>query len=49
GATRITGTSNAPGKLTIGVLLPVPGTWELFLQAKLGGQIVTVPYTLSAV
>jgi hypothetical protein len=28
------------------VLLPVPGTWELFLQMKLGGRIITAPYTL---
>ncbi len=34
GATRVSGSSTAPGKLTLGVLLPVPGTWTLFLQAK---------------
>jgi hypothetical protein len=45
-SSRITGTSTAPGKLTIGVLLPEPGTWRLFLQMKLGGKIVTAPYTL---
>ncbi|HWF52135.1 MAG TPA: hypothetical protein VG294_15955 [Solirubrobacteraceae bacterium] len=45
-ATRVTGRSTAPGKLTVGVLLPVPGTWRLFLQMKLGGRIVTAPYTL---
>jgi hypothetical protein len=28
------------------VLLPAPGTWRLFLQMKLGGRIVTAPYTL---
>jgi len=47
GATRITGRATAPGKLTLGVLLPVPGTWRLFLQLKLGGRIVTAPYTLT--
>jgi hypothetical protein len=46
GATRVTGQATAPGKLTLGVLLPVPGTWELFLQMKLGGHIITAPYTL---
>ncbi len=46
-ATRITGTSTAPGKLTIGVLLAVPGTWRLFLQMKLGGRVITAPYTLT--
>ena len=46
-ASRITGQSAAPGKLTIGVLLPEPGTWRLFLQMKLGGKIVTAPFTLT--
>lgn len=45
-ATRVAGTSTAPGKLTVGVLLPAPGTWRLFLQMKLGGKVVTAPYTL---
>ncbi|MHB8692175.1 MAG: hypothetical protein ACYDHH_13100 [Solirubrobacteraceae bacterium] len=45
-ASRVTGRSTAPGKLTVGVLLPVPGTWRLFLQMKLGGRIMTAPYTL---
>ncbi len=45
-ATRVTGRSTGPGKLTIGVLLPEPGTWRLFLQMKLAGRIVTAPYTL---
>jgi hypothetical protein len=45
-ATRVTGSSAAPGKLTVGVLLAVPGTWRLFLQMKLGGRIITAPYTL---
>jgi hypothetical protein len=45
-ATRVTGSSTAPGKLTVGVLLAVPGTWRLFLQMKLGGKIITAPYTL---
>jgi hypothetical protein len=45
-ATRISGHSTAPGKLTIGVLLPVAGTWRLFLQMKQHGRIITAPYTL---
>jgi hypothetical protein len=45
-ATRISGTSSAPGKLTVGVLLPVSGTWRLFLQMKLNGKVVTAPFTL---
>jgi hypothetical protein len=43
----ITGHATAPGKLTVGVLLAVPGTWRLFLQMKLGGRVVTAPYTLA--
>lgn len=46
GPTKITGRSTAPGKITLGVLLPVAGTWRLFLQMKLGGKVVTAPYTL---
>ncbi|HZU40054.1 MAG TPA: hypothetical protein VE992_03330 [Solirubrobacteraceae bacterium] len=46
GASRISGRSSTPGRMTLGVLLPVPGTWELFLQMLLGGHVVTVPYTL---
>jgi hypothetical protein len=45
-ATAITGRSAAPGQLTIGALVPTAGTWELFLQMKLHGQIVTAPFTL---
>lgn len=46
GATRISGHPTAPGKITLGVLLPVPGTWELFLQMLLDGHVVTAPFTL---
>jgi hypothetical protein len=46
GATRIAGRSNAPGKLTVGVLVPTPGTWKLFLQSQPNGHLVTVPYVL---
>ena len=44
-ASRITGHAT-PGKLTVGVLLPVPGTWRLFLQLRQGGRILTAPFTL---
>jgi hypothetical protein len=46
GATRVTGTSSKPGKLQVGVLLPVAGTWRLFLQFQAGGRILTAPFTL---
>jgi hypothetical protein len=45
-ATKITGSSSAPGKLTVGVLLALPGTWRLFLQMKQHGKIITAPFTL---
>ena len=45
-SSRISGTSSAPGKLAVGVLLPAPGTWRLFLQMKLAGRVVTAPFTL---
>jgi hypothetical protein len=47
GGTKVTGTSSTPGKLTVGVLVPAPGTWRLFLQTKVNGQVVTAPFTLT--
>ena len=44
--TRVTGHAT-PGKLTVGVLLALPGTWRLFLQMRQGSKIITAPYTLS--
>ncbi len=44
-SSRISGRAT-PGKLTVGVLLPAPGTWRLFLQLKQGDRILTAPYTL---
>ena len=46
-ASRVSGRATAPGKITIGVLLPLPGTWRLFLQLKQEGKILTAPFTLS--
>jgi hypothetical protein len=46
GGASVTGTSTKPGRLTVGVLVPAPGTWRLFLQTKLGGRVVTAPFTL---
>jgi len=46
GATKVTGTSSTPGKLTVGVLVPAPGTWRLFLQCRVAGRILTAPFTL---
>jgi hypothetical protein len=47
GGTRVTGRSSSPGKLQVGVLLPVSGTWRLFLQFQTGGRILTAPFTLT--
>jgi hypothetical protein len=46
GGAKVTGTSTTPGKLTVGVLVPVPGTWRLFLQTQVNGHILTAPFTL---
>jgi hypothetical protein len=46
GNANLTGKSSAPGRLRLGVLLPVPGTWRLFLQFESGGQVRTAPFTL---
>jgi hypothetical protein len=45
-ASRISGRATAPGKITIGVLLPLSGTWRLFLQLRQHGRILTAPFTL---
>ncbi|MES1248810.1 MAG: hypothetical protein ABUS54_14175 [Actinomycetota bacterium] len=47
GAAKVTGQSSTPGKLDVGVLVPVPGTWRLFLQCRVGGRVVTAPFTLT--
>jgi hypothetical protein len=46
GGARVTGTSATPGHLRVGVLLPVAGTWRLFLQCRVNGEVVTAPFTL---
>jgi hypothetical protein len=46
GGTTVTGTSSTPGKLKVGVLVPVPGTWRLFLQCRVAGHVLTAPFTL---
>jgi hypothetical protein len=47
GGARVTGVSSTPGKLTVGVLVPAPGTWRLFLQCKVNGHVLTAPFTLN--
>lgn len=46
GGAKVTGTSTTPGKLSVGVLVPVSGTWRLFLQCLVGGHVLTAPFTL---
>ena len=46
GPTKVTGSSTTPGRLNVGVLVPAPGTWRLFLQCKLDGKVYTAPFTL---
>ena len=46
GGAKVTGSSPTPGKLTVGVLVPAPGTWRLFLQFKVDGKVLTAPFTL---
>jgi len=47
GNTRVTGSSTSPGALKVGVLLPEPGTWRMFLLTFMHQQVLTVPYTLT--
>jgi len=46
GGSRVTGHATAPGRLTLGVLLPIGGTWRLFLQMRVHGHVLTAPFTL---
>ena len=46
GGASVAGTSSTPGKLRVGVLVPVPGIWRLFLQTKVNGRVLTAPFTL---
>jgi hypothetical protein len=46
GGSKITGRSTARGRLTVGVLVPVSGTWRLFLQCRVDGHVLTAPFTL---
>jgi hypothetical protein len=48
GATRVTGSSSAPGQMNVGVLLPAPGIWRMFLLTYIGGHHQVAPFTLDA-
>jgi hypothetical protein len=47
GATTVTGSSSTPGKLRVGVLVPAPGKWRLFIQCRAGDHVLTAPFTLT--
>ena len=46
GGARAVGSSSRPGRLNVVVLVPLPGTWRLFLQFQANGKILTAPFTL---
>src|SRR2546421_710047 len=46
GGTRAVGRSSKPGRLNVVVLVPLPGTWRLFLQFQANGKVLTAPFTL---
>ena len=46
GGANVTGKSATPGRLDVGVLVPLGGTWRLFLQTQVDGHVLTVPFTL---
>lgn len=48
GALKVTGSSTAPGTLHVGVLLPEPGTWRMFLLTYIDGHHLVTPFTLNA-
>jgi len=47
GGAKVVGRPAGPGKLNVGVLLPVAGIWRLFLQFQDRGRVLTAPFTLS--
>jgi hypothetical protein len=40
------GRPESPGRLQVVALLPIAGTWRLFLQCQVDGRILTAPFTL---
>ena len=47
GGSTVTGSSSTPGKLNVGVLVPAPGRWRLFIQSRVNGRVLTAPFTLN--
>src|ERR671936_748310 len=46
GGTRAVGRSSRPGRLNVVVLVPLPGTWRLFLQFQANGKVLPARFTL---
>lgn len=46
GGTKVVGRPTAPGHVRVGVLLPIAGDWQLFLQFQTNHRILTAPFTL---
>ena len=46
GGASVTGVTSTPGKLKVGVLVPVAGTWRLFLLTYIDGKERVAPFTL---
>jgi hypothetical protein len=46
GGASVTGVTSKPGKLKVGVLVPVAGTWRLFLLTYIDGKERVAPFTL---
>jgi hypothetical protein len=40
------GKTAGAGRLKVGILLPLSGTWRLFLLTKVGGRVITAPLVL---
>ena len=47
GGASVTGVTSTPGKLKVGVLVPAPGTWRLFLLTYIDGRERVAPFTLA--
>jgi len=47
GGSSVAGVSSTPGKLKVGVLAPVPGTWRMFLLTYVGGEEHVAPFTVT--
>jgi hypothetical protein len=48
GTAKVTGSSSQPGVMRVGVLLPAPGPWRMFLLTYINGHHIVSPFTLDA-